>query len=150
LGSLAFSGGSIVMSWPIWALLSAFFAGVTAVLAKVGVANVDTTLATAIRIGVVLIVTWTVAAFASGQKLAELTSKNWVFLALSGAGTAISWLCYFRALKIGKAAEVAPVDKLSVVVAMAFGAIFLGETLTWKHWTGGALIVGGAMLLIDA
>jgi len=138
------------MSWSIWALLSAFFAGLTAVLAKVGVTNVDTTLATAIRTGIVLIVTWTVAAALSRQTLGELTPKNWLFLTLSGAGTAISWLCYFRALKLGKAAEVAPVDKLSVVVAMAFGALFLGETLTWRHWTGGALIIGGAILLIDA
>jgi transporter family protein len=138
------------MSWAIWALLSAFFAGLTAVLAKVGVTNVDTNLATAVRTAVVLVFTWIVAGVMSRQSISGLTAKNWLFLTLSGAGTAISWLCYFRALKLGKAAEVAPVDKLSVVVAMAFGAIFLGEALTWKHWTGGVLIVAGALLLIEA
>lgn len=137
------------MSWAIWALLSAFFAGVTAVLAKVGVTNVDTNLATAIRTAIVLVLTWIVALTLNRQAITVLTAKNWLFLTLSGVGTAISWLCYFRALKLGKASEVAPVDKLSVVVAMALGAIFLGEVLTSKHWTGGALIVGGALLLID-
>jgi len=138
------------MSWAIWALLSAFFAGVTAVLAKVGVTNVDTNLATAIRTAIVLVFTWIVALTLNRQSITALTLKNWVFLILSGVGTAISWLCYFRALKQGKASEVAPVDKLSVVVAMALGVVFLGEVLTWKHWLGGTLIVGGALLLIEA
>ena len=138
------------MKWSMWAVLSAVFAGITAVLAKVGVKDVDTNLATAIRTAVVLIVAMIAAATLNDQTIASLTGRNWMFLALSGIATAFSWLCYFKALQLGKASEVAPVDKLSVVVAMGLGVLFLGETLTWTHWLGGGFIVVGAMLLIGA
>ena len=135
-------------SWFLWALLSAFFAGVTAILAKVGVAGVNPNLATAIRTTVVLVFTWGIA-FATSKPAAmwELSRRTWLFLALSGLATGLSWLCYFRALQIGEASRVAPVDKLSVVFVIIFAALFLHETLTWQQWVGGALIVTGAIIL---
>jgi transporter family protein len=138
------------MSWLPWAILSAVFAGLTAILAKVGVKNVDSNLATAIRTSVVLVFAWLVAWVSNRQPQQTLTTRTLVFLALSGLATGASWLCYFRALQIGEASKVAPVDKLSVVVAMALAAIFLGEALTWVHWVGGTLIVAGAVILACA
>jgi len=138
------------MNWSLWALLSALFAGITAVLAKVGVKDVDTNLAMAIRTTVVLIFTWAIAASVNRQPISSLSSRNWLFLVLSAVATGLSWLCYFKALQLAKASQVAPVDKLSVVVAMALGVLFLGESLNWVHWLGGGLIVLGAVLLIGA
>jgi transporter family protein len=138
------------MNWSSWAILSAIFAGATAVLAKAGVKNVDSNLAMAIRTTVVLVMSWAVAAVLNRQPIASLTSKNWLFLVLSAVATGLSWICYFKALQLGKASQVAPVDKLSVVVAMALGVLFLGESLTLTHWLGGAFIVVGAVLLIGA
>jgi transporter family protein len=138
------------MNWLSWALLSAGFAGLTAVLAKVGVKDVNSNLATAVRTSVILVFAWLVAAFSNRQPLHTITTRTWVFLALSGLATGASWLCYFRALQLGQASKVAPVDKLSVVVAMALAAIFLGESLTWVHWLGGILIVAGAVILARA
>ncbi len=138
------------MSWFVWALLSAFFAGLTAVLAKVGVAHVNSNLATAIRTVVILIFAWSVALFTQRQPLATITARTWIFLILSGVATGLSWLCYFRALQLGQASRVAPVDKLSVVIAIALAAIFLHENLTWHHWCGGLLIFSGALLLAYA
>ena len=135
------------MNWFFWALLSAGFAGLTAVLAKVGVKDVDSNLATAIRTVVILIFAWAVALARNTQALATVTSRTWSFLVLSGLATGASWLCYFRALQVGEASRVAPVDKLSVVVAMTLAALFLGESLTWQHWVGGALIVGGTIVI---
>ncbi len=132
------------MNWLSWSILSALFAGLTAILAKIGVKNVDSNLATAIRTSVILIFAWLVAWISNRQPLQALTPRAWVFLVLSGLATGASWLCYFRALQLGKASQVAPVDKLSVVVAMVLAAIFLGESLTWVHWLGGFLIVSGA------
>lgn len=136
------------MNWLFWALLSAVFAGATAVLAKVGVSGVNSNLATAVRTTVVLVFAWSVALW-TGPAGAVLTlpRKTWVFLALSGIATGLSWLCYFRALQLGEASKVAPVDKLSVVFVIAFAALFLGEALTMKTAVGGALIVAGAVVL---
>jgi transporter family protein len=135
------------MSWLQWALLSALFAGLTAVLAKVGVQDIDSNLATAIRTTVVLLFAWSIALFRNTTPLGDLAAKTWLFLTLSGLATGASWLCYFRALQLGEASRVAPVDKLSVVVAMALAVLFLDERLTWQHWVGGALIVAGTVIL---
>jgi bacterial/archaeal transporter family protein len=138
------------MTWLTWALLSALFAGATAVLAKVGVEHVNSNTATAIRTTVVLIFSWMIAWFTSSQSLTAITRRTWVFLILSGLATGLSWLCYFRALQLGHASQVAPVDKLSVVVAIALAAIFLREPINWHHWLGGALIFSGATILAYA
>lgn len=138
------------MTWFIWALLSAFFAGLTAVLAKVGVANVNSNLATAIRTVVILVFAWLVAFLTNTEPLSSIAARTWVFLGLSGVATGLSWLCYFRALQLGEASRVAPVDKLSVVIAIALAAIFLHEKMTWHHWCGGILIVSGAIVLAYA
>jgi transporter family protein len=140
-------GKEITVNWFAWAGLSALFAGLTAVLAKVGVKDVDSNLATAIRTVVILIFAWSIALWRNTQTLAKVSTQTWVFLVLSGLATGASWLCYFRALQLGQATQVAPVDKLSVVVAMVLAALFLHEALTWKHWVGGALIVSGVVLL---
>jgi len=137
-------------NWFIWALLSAFFAGLTAVLAKVGVQNIDSNLATAIRTVVILIFAWAVALGTRNQSFSVIGKRTWIFLILSGIATGLSWLCYFRALQLGEASQVAPVDKLSVVVAIALAAIFLHEKMTWHHWMGGALIFTGAVVLAYA
>ena len=136
------------MNWLLWALLSAFFAGLTAVLAKVGVAGVNSDVATAIRTAVILVFTWAIALGAGREAIfTTLSRRTWLFLILSGLATGLSWLCYFRALQAGEASQVAPVDKLSVVFAIALAALFLHERLTWHHWAGGALILGGAILI---
>ena len=136
------------MSWFHWALLSALFAGLTAVLAKVGVKDVDSNVATAIRTVVILLFAWAIALAGGGREaLLAVPRKAWLFLVLSGLATGASWLCYFRALQLGEASKVAPVDKLSVVVAMALAVVFLGERLTWQHWLGGGLIVSGTLVL---
>jgi transporter family protein len=135
------------MNWLTWALLSALFAGLTAILAKVGVQDIDSNLATAIRTVVILVFAWAIALARSTQPLSAVTPRTWLVLGLSGLATGASWLCYFRALQLGEASRVAPVDKLSVVVAIVLAALFLGERLTWQHWVGGALIVTGAMVL---
>ena len=134
------------MSWLTWALLSALFAGVTAVLAKAGTKDLDSNLATAIRTTVILVLAWGIV-FASGVSVRGIPSRALLFLVLSGVATGLSWLCYFRALQLGDVASVAPIDKLSVVFALAFAAIFLGEALTWQHYVGGSLIVLGAIII---
>jgi transporter family protein len=138
------------VSWLPWALLSAGFAGLTAILAKVGVKDVDSNLATAIRTTVILAFAWLIAAATGRQSLHSVAPRTWLFLALSGLATGASWLCYFRALQLGPASKVAPVDKLSVVVAMVLAAAFLGESLNPWHWLGGLLIVAGAVVLTFA
>jgi bacterial/archaeal transporter family protein len=138
------------MNWFIWALLSAFFAGLTAILAKVGVENINSNLATAIRTVVILIFAWSVALFTKSQSLSAIGRRTWIFLMLSGIATGLSWLCYFRTLQLGEASRVAPVDKLSVVIAIALAAIFLHERLTWHQWVGGLLIFTGATVLAYA
>ena len=139
------------MNWLFWSLLSAFFAGATAVLAKVGVSNVNSNLATAIRTTVVLVFTWGLAmATATPSAVAKIPRGAWLYLSLSGLATGLSWLCYFKALQVGEASRVAPVDKLSVVFVLVFAALFLHEPLTWKHLTGAVLIVAGAVVLASA
>jgi transporter family protein len=138
------------MSWQTWALLSALFAGLTAVLAKVGVKDVDSNLATAIRTVVILIFAWVIVLWRGLPALDEIPGKTWLFLVLSGLATGASWLCYFRALKLGDASRVAPIDKLSVIVAMGLAVIFLGERLAWQHWLAGLLIVSGSVILAYA
>jgi transporter family protein len=136
------------MNWLGWALLSAFFAGLTAVLAKVGVAGVDSNLATAIRTTVILLFAWTIALVtARPAELVGLSGRTWLFLALSGIATGLSWLCYFRALQLGQASQVAPVDKLSVVFVLLFAALFLREPVTLRGGLGSLLIVAGAVVL---
>jgi transporter family protein len=136
------------MEWLFWALASAFFAGLTALLAKIGVSGINSNLATAIRTVVVLVFSWSIViATSGGVDVHSVSNKTWLFLVLSGLATGLSWLCYFRALQIGDLAKVAPVDKLSVVMAMAFGAIFLHERLTARGGIGGLFIVAGALIL---
>lgn len=138
------------MNWLGWALLSAFFAGLTAILAKVGVRDVNSNLATAIRSVVIVVFAWAVALTTSTQKLSSLGQRTWLFLVLSGFATGLSWLCYFRALQLGEASQVAPVDKLSVVIVMLLAGIFLQEGISWRHWLGGSLITIGAIVLARA
>ena len=134
------------MTWLTWALLSALFAGLTAILAKVGVKEIDSNIATGIRTAVVLVFAWVIVAARSTWP-ASISSKTWLFLVLSGLATGASWLCYFRALQLGQASQVAPIDKLSIIVAMVLAAVFLGEPTSWRHWAGGALMVAGAILV---
>ena len=134
--------------WFWWALASAFMAGITAILAKIGVTGVDSNLATAVRTTVILVFAWAVfLATSPVRTLFQLSGKTWLFLVLSGLATGLSWLCYFRALQLGEASQVAPVDKLSVVFAIAFAALILREHLGWQQWVGGTLIVAGAVVL---
>ena len=144
-------GGSIVTfpsGWVAWALLSAFFAALTAIFAKVGVANINSDLATFIRTIVIAVVLCAIL-LARGlfQPLDTISPRTYLFLALSGLATGASWLCYFRALQIGEAALVAPIDKLSVVLVAIFGVIFLREQLTSVNWIGIAMIASGAILV---
>ena len=135
-------------SWLPWALLSAAFAALTAIFGKVGVANIGSDLATLIRTIVILsTLAAIVAVTGQWQPPNTIPTKTWIFLALSGLATGASWLCYFRALKLGDAARVAPIDKLSVVLVALFGVIFLGERLSGVNWTGVALIGLGAILV---
>ena len=135
-------------SWQFWALLSAGFAALTAIFAKVGVENVGSDYATLVRTIVILAFAWGIVMF-TGQWQAPSTvsGRNWLFLVLSGIATGASWLCYFRALKIGDAARVAPVDKLSVILVAVFGMFFLGERLSAINWLGVVAIAGGVILL---
>ncbi|MFZ3032469.1 MAG: EamA family transporter [Parvibaculum sp.] len=135
-------------SWIFWALLAAIFAALTAIFAKVGIEHIDSDLATFIRT-VVIIVTLGFILLASGKFNAPgpISSRTWTFLILSGLATGASWLCYFRALKIGDAARVAPIDKLSVVMVAIFGVAFLGEKLSGLNWLGVALIGAGAIFV---
>ena len=136
------------MNWIAWALLSAVFAGITAVLAKVGVANVNSDLATAIRTTVILVITWAIAFAATpAAQLVVPGRRTLLFLGLSGLATGMSWLCYFRALQLGEASRVAPLDKLSVVFAIILAGVFLRERLTWHQAVGGALIVAGSLVI---
>jgi bacterial/archaeal transporter family protein len=139
------------MTWLFWALLSALFAAATALLAKVGVVGIDSNLATAIRTSVILVFTWGIAiGLEKHHGIAEISRRSWIFLVLSGICTGLSWLCYFRALQIGPASSVAPVDKLSVVLVILGAWLFLGEHLTPLKIAGGSLITIGAVILAFA
>ncbi|RFZ83347.1 EamA family transporter [Mucilaginibacter terrenus] len=135
--------------WWIFALLSALFAALTAIFAKVGIKGVDTDLATAIRTVVILMMAWGIVWFkGTASGFAGLTKTNWTFLILSGCATGLSWICYFKALQLGKVTQVAPVDKLSVALAIVLAAMFLKEPLTLKTGMGALLIIGGTFVLI--
>lgn len=139
---------SALVSWQFWALLSAVFAALTAIFAKVGVENINSDFATLIRTVIILFVLGVIiAATGQFQPLGEISTKTWGFLMLSGLATGASWLCYFRALKLGNAAQVAPIDKLSVVLVAVFGVVFLGERLSGANWLGVGLIAAGAVLI---
>ncbi|NDW04771.1 EamA family transporter [Jiella pacifica] len=139
---------TIIGAWQFWALLAAVFAALTAILAKVGVSDVPSDLATLLRTFVVVaLLAAIVAVTKQWRSPASLPGRSLVFLALSGLATGASWLCYFRALKLGDAARVAPIDKLSIVLVAIFGVVFLGEKLAPVNWAGIALIALGAWLV---
>lgn len=135
--------------WILFAFGSALFAGLTAVLAKIGVSHTNSALATAIRAVVILLFSWMIVVLTGGElELPALSFKTWLFLILSGLATGASWLCYFRALKDGVVSVVVPIDKLSIVVAVALSYLILGETLTRRSFSGLFLIVLGTMGMI--
>lgn len=135
--------------WWIYALFSAFFAAMTAIFVKLGVKDMDSDLATAIRTVVILIITWGIVLYKGVPKnLGLLSSQNWMFLILSGIATGLSWLFYFRAIQIGKVSQVAPIDKLSLALVLLFSVLFLGEVLTLKILVGALLIIAGSLVLI--
>ena len=135
-------------SWPFWALLSAGFAALTAIFAKVGIENVNSDFATFIRTVVILLALGAILlATGQWQPADSVSGRSYLFLVLSGLATGASWVCYFRALKLGEAARVAPVDKLSVVLVALFGVAFLGERLSVPNWLGVAFIATGAILV---
>lgn len=135
--------------WWIYALLSAVFASLTAIFAKIGVKNIDTDLATAIRTIVIVILAWSIVFFkgVSGE-VQSFNKQNWLFLILSGFATGLSWLFYFKALQAGKVSQVAPVDKLSVALTIVLSVIFLKESLAFKDAIGAVLIIAGTFVLI--
>ncbi len=135
-------------NWAYWALLSAVFAALTAIFAKIGIQDVDSDLATLVRTAVVIVLLFAFVVF-SGKwsNPFELSGKTWAFLTLSGMATGASWLCYFRALQMGEASKVAPIDKLSLVLVAVFAVIFLGERPSIRDWTGIAMVAGGVLLL---
>ncbi|MBD8688700.1 MULTISPECIES: EamA family transporter [Rhizobium/Agrobacterium group] len=139
---------SIFLGWPFWALLSAGFAAMTAIFAKVGVENVNSDFATFIRT-IVILAAAGMMVYVTGnwQSPGTVSGRSWVFLVLSGLATGASWICYFRALKLGDAARVAPIDKLSVVFVAIFAVLFLGERLSLPNWLGVCLIACGAILV---
>jgi transporter family protein len=135
--------------WWIYALLAALFAALTAIFAKVGIKGVDTDLATAIRTVVILVIAWGIAFIRGGAyTIHSLTKQNIIFLCLSGVATGLSWIFYFKALQLGKVSQVAPVDKMSVAIAIILAVIFLGEPLTFKTAMGALLIIAGTLVLI--
>ena len=137
------------MAWLIYAFASAVTAAATAILAKVGVEGVPSTLATAFRTTVVLIIAWAlVLAFGERQALMAMPRRSWIFLTLSGVATGLSWLAYFRALQLGPASRVAPIDKLSLPLTIILAAFVLGESITWKIGVGVAMMTAGALLTI--
>ena len=135
--------------WFVFALLSAVFAALTSILAKVGIEGIDSNLATAIRTGVVLMMAWGIV-WVSGTVggISAISTRGWGFLILSGLATGASWLCYYRALQIGEASRVVPVDKFSVVITMILAFLFLHETVDWKTIVGGVLITAGTLVMV--
>lgn len=135
-------------SWFYWALLSAVFAALTAIFAKVGIQGVDSDLATLVRTGIIIVVL-SVFVWYAGKWTNPLTlpGKTWIFLTLSGLATGASWVCYFRALQMGEASKVAPVDKLSLVLVAVFAFAFLGERPSLRDWSGIAMVAGGVLVL---
>ncbi|MGN0518545.1 MAG: EamA family transporter [Acutalibacteraceae bacterium] len=135
--------------WLILAILSAVFAALTSILAKIGIDGVNSNLATAIRTAVVLIMAWGMVFITNAQSgLNNINKKSWLFLILSGLATGASWLCYYRAVQLGKVSQVAPIDKLSIVITVILAAVFLHEQITVKSALGCALIGAGTLLMV--
>lgn len=135
--------------WKYYAILAAFFAALTAIFAKLGVREINSDLATAIRVSFVLVLVWGIAlATGATRDIQAISAKGLWFLFLSAIATGCSWLFYFRALETGSVSQVAPLDKLSVPLTIAVGIIFLGEPLSWRVLAGGALITGGSLILL--
>lgn len=136
------------LPWYVWAVLAAAFAALTAIFGKVGVQDLNPDYATLIRTAVILLLAAViVAATGAWQSPGQIPARSWLFLVLSGLATGASWLCYYRALKVGQASQVAPIDKLSIILVAVFAVLFLGERLTAKNWMGVALIASGALLV---
>ena len=135
--------------WKWYAILSAVFASLTAIFAKIGIKDMDSNLATAIRTVIILFITWGIV-FASNSfsGVKELSKTNWLFLILSGVATGLSWLFYFKALQLGEASKVAPIDKMSVVITIFLSFIILRESVSWKVILGGLLIAGGSLVIL--
>jgi bacterial/archaeal transporter family protein len=137
-----------VHSWVFWAILSAVFAALTAIFAKIGIQDVDSDLATLVRTSIIIVLlsgfVWYTGKWSNPF---ELTSKTWIFLTLSGLATGASWICYFRALQLGEASKVAPIDKFSLVLVAIFAVAFLGERPSVRDWTGIAMVASGVMVL---
>ena len=135
--------------WSIFALLSAIFAALTSILAKVGIEGVNSNLATAVRTIVVVLMAWFMV-FATGNQngIVDISKKSWIFLILSGLATGASWLCYYKALQLGEVSKVVPIDKLSIVITIILAFIFLGEQITLKTLIGCCLIVAGTFVMI--
>jgi bacterial/archaeal transporter family protein len=139
---------SSTTNWLPWALLSAGFAALTAIFAKLGIRGVDSDLATLVRTSIVIVLLAAFVAIAGKwSNPFSLPARTWLFLSLSGLATGASWVCYFRALQLGEASKVAPIDKLSLVLVAVFAVVFLGERPSPRDWTGIGLITGGALLL---
>ncbi|MEO7427386.1 MAG: EamA family transporter [Fibrobacteria bacterium] len=138
-----------MQTWWIYALLSAFFASLTAILAKVGIKGLDSDVATAIRTAVILVIAWGIV-FGKGRiaQVTTLSRHSLIFIVLSGVATGLSWLFYFRALQMGKVTQVAPIDKASLALTILLGVVFLGEALTLKTAMGAILILAGTVVLI--
>ena len=135
--------------WAIFAILSAIFAALTSILAKVGIAGVNSNLATAIRTIVVVLMAWFMVFITGNQNgIVDISKKSWIFLILSGLATGASWLCYYKALQLGEASKVVPIDKLSIVITIVLAFIFLGEQITLKTLIGCCLIVTGTFVMI--
>jgi transporter family protein len=136
------------IGWFYWALLSAVFAALTAIFAKIGIKGIDSDLATLVRTSIILVVLSAFVVYAGKwSNPLQLSGKTWLFLGLSGLATGASWVCYFRTLQIGEASKVAPVDKLSLVLVAVFAFAFLGERPSLREWTGIAMVAGGVLLL---
>ncbi|MCY7115241.1 EamA family transporter [Streptococcus mutans] len=136
--------------WALFAFLSALFAALTSILAKIGIEDVNSNLATAIRTLVVLFLAWGMVFLTKGQTgLADISKKSWTFLILSGLATGASWLCYYRALQLGKASEVVPIDKLSVVITLILAFLVLHEDFSIKYLIGCILIGGGTLMIVS-
>ena len=135
--------------WAIFAILSAIFAALTSILAKVGIEGVNSNLATAIRTIVVVLMAWFMVFITGNQNgIVDISKKNWIFLILSGLATGASWLCYYKALQLGEVSKVVPIDKLSIVITIILAFIFLGEQITLKTLIGCCLIVAGTFVMI--
>ena len=135
--------------WAIFAILSAIFAALTSILAKIGIEGVNSNLATAVRTIVVLLMAWFMVFITGNQNgIVDISKKSWIFLILSGLATGASWLCYYKALQLGEASKVVPIDKLSIVITIVLAFIFLGEQITLKTLIGCCLIVTGTFIMI--